>query len=110
MEFGNPSLKGASMSHEVVNRVEQIAAQLASTAEETENLGTLSVQNVKLIRQAGVMRMLQPTDFGGNAAHPRDFAEAVMAVAKACGSTGWGLAAPPDGYAASAACTRGKWH
>jgi 3-hydroxy-9,10-secoandrosta-1,3,5(10)-triene-9,17-dione monooxygenase len=35
------------------------------------------------------MRMLQPTDFGGYAAHPRDFAEAVMAVARECGSTGW---------------------
>ncbi|MEV6427263.1 hypothetical protein [Nocardia sp. NPDC051463] len=35
------------------------------------------------------MRLLQPTDFGGYAAHPRDFAEAVMAVAQRCGSTGW---------------------
>ena len=35
------------------------------------------------------MRLLQPTDFGGYAAHPRDFAEAVMAVAAQCGSTGW---------------------
>jgi 3-hydroxy-9,10-secoandrosta-1,3,5(10)-triene-9,17-dione monooxygenase len=33
--------------------------------------------------------MLQPTEFGGYAAHPCDFAEAVMAVAKVCGSTGW---------------------
>ncbi|MFJ1912934.1 hypothetical protein ACIOGX_13470 [Streptomyces sp. NPDC088147] len=35
------------------------------------------------------MRLLQPRDFGGHAAHPRDFAEAVMAVARVCGSTGW---------------------
>lgn len=77
------------MAHEVVERVEQIAAELAGTADDSERLGKLSEQSVVLIRQAGVMRLLQPTDFGGYAAHPRDFAEAVMAVAKHCGSTGW---------------------
>ncbi|MFI0464064.1 hydroxylase [Saccharopolyspora sp. 5N102] len=77
------------MAHDVVRRVEEVAARLAATAEETERLGKLADESVKLVREAGVMRLLQPTDFGGHAAHPRDFAEAVMAVAKACGSTGW---------------------
>ncbi|WP_413098272.1 acyl-CoA dehydrogenase family protein [Streptomyces sp. Inha503] len=77
------------MAHEVVRRVEEVSTLLAATAEETEGLGRLSDESVKLIRQAGVMRLLQPTDFGGYAAHPRDFAEAVMAVARHCGSTGW---------------------
>ncbi len=77
------------MSHEVVRRVEEVAAQLAAAADETERGGKLSDKSVKLVRQAGVMRMLQPTDFGGYAAHPRDFAEAVMATAKRCGATGW---------------------
>ncbi|MGW0594602.1 acyl-CoA dehydrogenase family protein [Streptosporangium sp. NPDC002607] len=77
------------MAHEVVSRVEELAGRLAAVADETERLGKLSDESVKLIREAGVMRLLQPADFGGYAAHPRDFAEAVMAVAKACGSTGW---------------------
>lgn len=77
------------MAHQVLDRVEQIAAQLASTAEDTEHLGKLCDDSVSLIRQAGVMRMLQPSDFGGFAAHPAEFAETVMAVAGACGSTGW---------------------
>ncbi|MGF6886839.1 3-hydroxy-9,10-secoandrosta-1,3,5(10)-triene-9,17-dione monooxygenase [Nocardia sp. GAS34] len=77
------------MSHEVVRRVEEVAPQLAAASEETERGGKLSDESVKLVRQAGVMRMLQPADFGGYAAHPRDFAEAVMAVSKHCGSTGW---------------------
>lgn len=77
------------MSHEVVRRVEEMAAQIAAAAPETERGGKLSDQSVKLVRQAGVMRLLQPADFGGYAAHPRDFAEAVMAVAQRCGSTGW---------------------
>ncbi|MEV0700275.1 hydroxylase [Saccharopolyspora sp. NPDC050389] len=77
------------MAHDVVRRVEEVAARLAATAEETERQGKLADESVKLVREAGVMRLLQPTDFGGFAAHPRDFAEAVMAVAKVCGSTGW---------------------
>ncbi|MDA3644007.1 hydroxylase [Saccharopolyspora indica] len=77
------------MAHEVVRRVEEVAGRLAATAQDSERLGRLADESVKLVREAGVMRLLQPTDFGGYAAHPRDFAEAVMAVAKACGSTGW---------------------
>ena len=77
------------MAHEVVSRVAEISGRLAAAADETERLGKLADESVKLIREAGVMRLLQPIDFGGYAAHPRDFAEAVMAVAKACGSTGW---------------------
>ncbi|MCX4091881.1 hydroxylase [Nocardia sp. alder85J] len=77
------------MAHEVVGRIEEIAGKLAGAAAETERLGRLSDESVALIRQAGVMRMLQPAEFGGYAAHPRDFAEAVMAVATVCGSTGW---------------------
>lgn len=77
------------MAHEVAHRVEEISARLAATAEESERLGKLADESVKLVREAGVMRLLQPTDFGGYAAHPADFAEAVMAVSRICGSTGW---------------------
>jgi 3-hydroxy-9,10-secoandrosta-1,3,5(10)-triene-9,17-dione monooxygenase len=77
------------MTHEVVSRVAEVAPRLAAAADETERLGRLSDESVKLMREAGVMRLLQPADFGGYAAHPRDFAEAVMAVAAQCGSSGW---------------------
>ncbi|WP_054814736.1 hydroxylase [Nocardia arizonensis] len=77
------------MAHTVLERVEAIAERLADTAEETERLGRLSDASVGFVREAGVMRLLQPVEFGGHAAHPRDFAEAVMAVARRCGSTGW---------------------
>ncbi|MFF3568984.1 acyl-CoA dehydrogenase family protein [Nocardia jiangxiensis] len=77
------------MSHEVVRRVEEVAGKFAAAADATERGGKLSDESVALVRQAGVMRLLQPAEFGGYAAHPRDFAEAVMAVAKRCGSTGW---------------------
>src|ERR1700759_896904 len=78
-----------SVVHEVVHRVEELSDRLRKVAAETESLGKLSDESVRVGGEAGVMRLLQPPEFGGYAAHPRDFAEAVMAVSKACGATGW---------------------
>jgi 3-hydroxy-9,10-secoandrosta-1,3,5(10)-triene-9,17-dione monooxygenase len=77
------------VTHEVVRRVEELSDRLGKAAGETESLGRLSEESVRVVREAGVMRMLQPLEYGGYAAHPGDFAEAVMAVSKVCGSTGW---------------------
>lgn len=77
------------MAHDVVKRIEEFGPELAALAEENERLGKLSDRTAELLRQIGVMRILQPTDFGGYAAHPSDFAEAVMAVAKNDPAAGW---------------------
>ncbi|MFC9978424.1 acyl-CoA dehydrogenase family protein [Gordonia sp. NPDC127522] len=77
------------MTHEVVQKVESMGLRLADAADETERLGKLSDESVAVIREAGVMRMLAPKEYGGFEAHPVEFAEAVMAVARNCGSTGW---------------------
>ncbi|MEU6201125.1 hydroxylase [Streptomyces sp. NPDC047061] len=77
------------MAHEVVERVEQYGPKLAELAAGNEKLGKLSDETVGLLRSAGVLRLLQPVKFGGYAAHPRDFAEAVMAVARHDGAAGW---------------------
>ncbi|MGW7544272.1 hydroxylase [Streptomyces sp. NPDC054770] len=77
------------MAHEVVERVEQYGPKLAQLAVGNEKLGKLSDETVSLLRSAGVLRLLQPTKFGGYAAHPRDFAEAVMAAARHDGAAGW---------------------
>lgn len=77
------------MTHEVVERIEAIGERISKVAHETERLGKLSDESVRAVREAGVMRMLQPPEHGGYAAHPAEFADAVMATAKLCGSTGW---------------------
>lgn len=77
------------MAHEVVNRVEDLGSELAALADENEKLGKLSDKTVELLRSAGVIRLLQPKEFGGYSAHPREFAEAVMAVARHDGAAGW---------------------
>ena len=74
---------------EAVGRVDAVASQLEAAAGETESLGRLSDRSVQALKQSGVMRLLQPVEHGGYAAHPRDFAEAVMATARRCGASGW---------------------
>ncbi|WP_326818564.1 hydroxylase [Streptomyces sp. NBC_01762] len=77
------------MAHEVIDRIEELGPQLKGLAEENERLGRLSERTVALMRSAGVMRLLQPAKFGGHSVHPRDFAEAVMALARHDGAAGW---------------------
>lgn len=76
------------MTHEVVKGIEALGPKFAAFAEVNESLGKLSEDSVALLRSSGVMRLLQPKEFGGYEAHPRDFAEAVMAVARHDGAAG----------------------
>lgn len=77
------------MTHEVIGRIEEAGPELAGLGEENERLGKLSDKTVQLLRSTGVNRLLQPKEFGGYCAHPRDYAEAVMAVARHDGAAGW---------------------
>jgi 3-hydroxy-9,10-secoandrosta-1,3,5(10)-triene-9,17-dione monooxygenase len=77
------------MTHEVVHRIHETGELLAAHAPESERLGRLADPSAKLLRDCGVMRLLQPPEHGGYCAHPRDFAEAVMAAASYCGAAGW---------------------
>lgn len=76
-------------TNDAVRRVDAVADELVAAADETEKLGKLSERSVRAVKDAGVMRLLQPEEHGGYAAHPCDFAEAVMATARRCGATGW---------------------
>lgn len=77
------------VAHEVTQRVEEFGPELADLAVDNEQLGKLSDRSVELLRSAGVIRLLQPKEYGGYTAHPRDFAEAVMAVARHDPAAGW---------------------
>lgn len=69
--------------------VEEHAEEIASFAESNEQLGRLDDAAAKVLRETGVIKMLQPARYGGAEAHPREFAETVMKVASLDGSTGW---------------------
>jgi 3-hydroxy-9,10-secoandrosta-1,3,5(10)-triene-9,17-dione monooxygenase len=74
---------------DVVARATALAPILRERAAEAEKLRRLPDETVRDLKETGVTRLLQPKRYGGYEAHPRHFYEAVLALAGACGSTGW---------------------
>ncbi|MFB9763383.1 acyl-CoA dehydrogenase family protein [Nocardioides kongjuensis] len=74
---------------EVLDQIEARAEEIAALGPSNEKLGRLDDRAAELLRETGVIRMLQPAKYGGAEAHPADFAEAVMRLASLDGSTGW---------------------
>lgn len=77
------------MGKSVLDLIDERADEIAGLAETNEKLGRLSDRSAELLREVGVVKMLQPAKYGGAEAHPADFAEAVMKLASLDGSTGW---------------------
>ena len=68
---------------------DRLAAEFASDDEEGEELRRLPDRTWKRLVEAGFLRALQPTRWGGGEVHLRDFVDAVMAISTASPSAGW---------------------
>lgn len=78
-----------SDSRRPIDVIHGYGEELAALAPEDEALGRLTDRTAEIMREAGVIRLLQPKKHGGYEAHPREFAETVMALARYNGSAGW---------------------
>lgn len=74
---------------ELVERVEELADFFTAQVEEADDLGRLPDRTAKTLRELGIVRALQPKDFGGDERHPREFFEAVLAIGSRSASAGW---------------------
>ncbi|WP_106400518.1 acyl-CoA dehydrogenase family protein [Actinocorallia populi] len=77
------------MTESVLDRIMEHAEEIAALGPVNEQLGRLDDKAAKVLRDSGMIRMLQPKTHGGLETHPREFAEAVMAIAAKDGSAGW---------------------
>ena len=77
------------MGHDVFERIEEASSELAERSPAADELGRLPDDVGKRLKDIGVVRMLQPTEFGGDEADPRDFLAAVMEIGHSCPSSGW---------------------
>lgn len=77
------------MTNPVLEAVEARADEISALGPANEALGRLDDQAVKILRDVGAIRMLQPKTYGGLELHPREFAETVMRIAACDGATGW---------------------
>ncbi len=73
----------------VMEEIEQIADLLEANAAAAEELGRLTDESASALRASGVVRMLQPKDFGGLESHPVDFFRAVLEIGSRDPSAGW---------------------
>lgn len=74
---------------EALERINKYADQLAAQTDEADRIGRLTDETARLLREIGVIRLLQPQEFGGYECHPNEFFEAVMQVCVQSGSAGW---------------------
>ncbi|MGJ3507641.1 acyl-CoA dehydrogenase family protein [Enemella sp. A6] len=77
------------MTNPVMQAIEERAELFRDCAASNEKLTKLDDRAAQGLRETGVMRMLQPATFGGQEAHPVEFAEAAMEIGKHDASTGW---------------------
>src|ERR1700758_3486417 len=77
------------MSERVIDRVMAMADQLRDQAAEAERSGRLTDATVKLMKGAGLIRLLQPKSYQGFEVHPREWAETAMATAALDPAAGW---------------------
>ncbi len=75
--------------HETVAHIHANADILRKAHEPSDELGRLSDDAARVLRESGGIRLLQATDHGGYEANPTDFFEWVRAVASYNPSAGW---------------------
>ena len=74
---------------EVRERIAKISDFLIDNGPACEALGQLTPEVADQLRWAGVVKMLQPREFGGEEVHPVEFFEAVLDIGSKAGSVGW---------------------
>src|SRR5262245_42711171 len=77
------------MTTPVLEKLLANADQIRLDALEGERLCMLTAQTAATLRDAGMIKMLQPKRFGGQEATPREFAETVMGLAALDPAAGW---------------------
>ncbi|MFI0367815.1 acyl-CoA dehydrogenase family protein [Actinomadura sp. 1N219] len=77
------------MTSRALDSIMERAEQIRELGPVNETLGKLDDKAAQALREAGVIRLLQPRAHGGLEVHPREFAETVMGISALDGSTGW---------------------
>src|ERR1700758_5695490 len=77
------------VSTRVIDQVVALADHLRAQAEEAERIGRLTDDPVKMMKSAGLIRLLQTKQYQGFEVHPREFAETTMATAALDPAAGW---------------------
>ncbi len=75
--------------HEMVARATRLVPALQERAPEAEKLRRLPEANIAALKQAGLLKVLQPRRYGGLQMSLHTHIDTVAEVARGCGSTAW---------------------
>lgn len=75
--------------HEVTERVKKLADYFEEQAPKSDELGRLTDGEAQALREAGVIRLLQPKEYGGYESHPAEFFDTVIEVGSHSPPAGW---------------------
>ena len=78
-------------SHPAIDALRDAGDELRNQAPVSAEERRLSETSAKILRETGVMRLVQPARYGGYEADPRTFVEAMMVAAGLDGAAGWVL-------------------
>lgn len=74
---------------ETLDRAEAAADFLAERSMESENQRRIGDEVASKLREIGVVRMLQPQEYGGEEAHPVEFMRTVLEIGSRHSGAGW---------------------
>src|SRR5271166_1918179 len=83
------AIENGSATKSIVEKAVGLAAALREGSNEATRLRRLPDATWKALLDAGILRGLQPSRWGGGEVNPANFFEAVSEVARADGSHGW---------------------
>lgn len=76
-------------THQALDALQAASGELAAQADLSAEQRSLSDAGAKILRDTGVMRLIQPARYGGYEADPRTFVEACMLASRYDGAAGW---------------------
>ena len=76
-------------SQSAVAAIKEIVPRIAARARETEQMRRVHPDTIRELHEAGLMRLMQPTRFGGSELWLDDLMNVVFEIGKVCASTAW---------------------
>jgi alkylation response protein AidB-like acyl-CoA dehydrogenase len=77
------------MMHPILQNLKTLGDNITKEINASEVQSFITDQAAKLLRESGMIRMLQPKDFGGDEVHPREFLQVLTELTARAPSIGW---------------------
>ena len=80
---------GAPRDTGLLDRIEELADVFRKEAPACDELGRATALTEDALRSTGIVKLLQPQDFGGLEGHPTEFIQGCIEIARLSSSAGW---------------------